>query len=139
MPESSFAAASARLLLVSEAVEDHEIIRRMLRMAWWPVASVRTFSEAADRLQQMVSPVVLCDQYLPDGSWRDVLDYISVCSNAPLLIVASRLADDPLWAEVLNLGGFDVLAKPFNESEVQNVVASAFRQQHFHPRPAHVE
>jgi hypothetical protein len=45
----------------------------------------------------------------------------------PLLIVASRLADEYLWAEVLNLGGHDVLAKPFQGAEVQWVLESAWR------------
>jgi hypothetical protein len=32
----------------------------------------------------------------------------------PLLVVTSRLADDRLWWEALNLGGYNVLAKPLN-------------------------
>jgi FixJ family two-component response regulator len=46
-----------------------------------------------------------------------------------MLIVTSGLADAHLWAEVLNLGGYDVLAKPFDDQEVQRVVAGAWRQQ----------
>ena len=42
------------------------------------------------------------------------------------MIVTSRLADDRLWAEVLNLGGYDVLAKPFDASEVARVVGTAW-------------
>jgi FixJ family two-component response regulator len=41
--------------------------------------------------------------------------------------VTSRLADEYLWAEALNLGAYDVLAKPFDTSEVMRVVASAWR------------
>jgi DNA-binding response OmpR family regulator len=43
------------------------------------------------------------------------------------LIVTDRAADEALWAEVLNLGGFDVLAQPFDPTEVSRVVASAGR------------
>jgi DNA-binding response OmpR family regulator len=39
-------------------------------------------------------------------------------TDPPLLIVSSRLADEHLWAEALNLGVFDVLAKPFQSEEV---------------------
>jgi DNA-binding response OmpR family regulator len=46
--------------------------------------------------------------------------------HAPLLIVTSRSADDALWAEVLNLGGYNVLAKPFDSREVFHVVANAW-------------
>ena len=44
------------------------------------------------------------------------------------LIVTSRLADASLWAEVLNLGGYDLLAKPFNRQEVRHVLTSAWVQ-----------
>jgi DNA-binding response OmpR family regulator len=36
--------------------------------------------------------------------------------------VTSRHADDRLWAEALNLGAWDVLAKPFDPGEVVRVV-----------------
>jgi hypothetical protein len=48
-------------------------------------------------------------------------------ARPPNLIVSSRLADDRLWAEVLNLGGYDVLARPFNRVEVIRVVQAAWR------------
>ena len=44
------------------------------------------------------------------------------------MIVSSRLADDCLWAEVLNLGGYDLLAKPFAAAEVSRVVKMAARR-----------
>jgi FixJ family two-component response regulator len=47
--------------------------------------------------------------------------------NAPSLIVVSKLADDRLWAEALNLGAWDVLAKPFNHIEVIRSVKSAWQ------------
>jgi hypothetical protein len=53
--------------------------------------------------------VVICDA----ECWRDVVGRV----DAPV-IVAANAADERLWAEVLNLGGFDVLAKPFDRKEV---------------------
>ena len=38
----------------------------------------------------------------------------------------SRLADEALWAEVLNLGGYDLLASPFDPIEVDRVVTLAW-------------
>lgn len=45
----------------------------------------------------------------------------------PVLIVVSRVVDDGLWAEVLNLGGYDVLATPFRAREVIRSVSFAWR------------
>lgn len=39
----------------------------------------------------------------------------------------SRLADESLWAEVLNLGGYDVLPTPLVEDEVTRVVWLAWQ------------
>jgi hypothetical protein len=44
------------------------------------------------------------------------------------LVVASHCADEFLWAEVLNLGGYDVLAQPFEDGDVLRVLASALRE-----------
>ena len=56
--------------------------------------------------------------------------HIQSLPNAPSLIVASRLADDRLWGEALNLGAWDVLAKPFDPTEVIRSLHSAWRRWH---------
>jgi len=71
--------------------------------------------------------VVISDCLLPDGRWNDLLLDLRRQAVEPLLIVASRLADDRLWAEVLNLGGYDVLAMSFRAEEVLRSVSLAWR------------
>jgi len=61
-----------------------------------------------------------------DGSWKHLLAELSQCQPPPVLVVSSRSADDSLWAEVLNLGGCDVLAKPFDAKEVVWAVSMAW-------------
>ena len=61
-----------------------------------------------------------------------MLDHISLLPDPPLLIVTSRLADERLWAEALNLGAWDVLAKPFDADEVIRIVSIAW--QHWQDR-----
>jgi DNA-binding response OmpR family regulator len=53
------------------------------------------------------------------------------------LIVTSRLADERLWVEALNLGAFDVLAKPFDQKELVRSVSLAWLHwRHHHEVPA---
>jgi DNA-binding response OmpR family regulator len=40
-------------------------------------------------------------------------------------VVVSRNADERLWAEVLNLGGYDLLLKPYNANEVRRTIRGA--------------
>jgi FixJ family two-component response regulator len=63
---------------------------------------------------------------MKDGTWRDILNQVLSGAEPTPVVVTSRLADEYLWAEVLNLGGWDVLAKPFHEQEVLHVLDSAW-------------
>jgi len=72
-------------------------------------------------------PVLLCEETLPDGSWKDLLALCQCAANPAYLIVTSQFADDRLWAEVLNVGAYDVLAKPFQSKEVFRVIGLAWR------------
>jgi len=61
------------------------------------------------------------------GSWKDVLEQVTILPDPPSLIVTSRLAEERLWAEALNLGAYDVLAKPLDRTEAMRVVGAASR------------
>ena len=112
------------ILSISPVRRDQADLRRILGATRHviPVASCR---HARKRLDEERFPIVLCDGDLPDGTWQDVLHSIAASEHPPLLIVTSRAADDRLWAEVLNRGGFDLLAKPYHPSEVLHVLETA--------------
>ena len=65
---------------------------------------------------------------LIDYCWKDLLLELQKMEHPPPLIVADRLADERLWVEALNLGGYDVLAKPFDAREALDVVTTACRR-----------
>jgi FixJ family two-component response regulator len=58
---------------------------------------------------------------------RPFFDSQMKLERPPKLIVFTRHADDRLWAEVLNLGGFDVLDFPTGRAELFRAVSSAWR------------
>jgi hypothetical protein len=70
---------------------------------------------------------VICETPLPDGSWKDLLACMARARASSVLVVTSQITDEWLWAEVLNLRGYDVLAQPFDCEEVTRVVRSAVR------------
>ena len=55
-----------------------------------------------------------------------MLDIVVLLPTTPLVVVASRLADEYLWVEALNLGAHDVLTKPFDSTEVVRVLTTAW-------------
>ncbi len=82
-------------------------------------------ADAVETLRRRPVGVVLCDRDLPDGGWKDVFRMIASLSSPPPLIVTSRFANERLWAEVLSMGGYDVLSKPFDADEVVRAVSLA--------------
>jgi CheY-like chemotaxis protein len=111
-----------KVLSISPAPEDHEILRFILH-GFCQIDDAATRREAADFLCRDRVAIIFCERDLPDGTWKDILSYTAELTDPPALIVTSILADEHLWAEVLNMGGHDVLAKPFREPEVKYALA----------------
>jgi DNA-binding response OmpR family regulator len=113
------------VLSISPNMEDHAILRRILDGLPWDVSAVANCEQAIEQLSRQPVLLIFCESVLEDGTWKDILGHIRGDVHPPLLIVTSRLADELLWAEVLNLGGYDVLAKPLNPKEVRHVFSTA--------------
>ena len=88
--------------------------------------AVSSVKEGIRRIQNDSPRLMICDDRLEDGDWRVILDATMKRGYPPHLIVTSRLADERLWAEALNLGCYDVLVKPYDTSEVIRVVSTAW-------------
>lgn len=116
------------ILLVSQWAEDQTALRGILHHNGWIISRCASASDALRQVRSAPPAVVLCERDLPDGSWKTVLAACEAMPNPPLLLVSSRNADESLWAEVLNLGGYDVLLKPFDRGEVTRVIGMAWRQ-----------
>ena len=115
------------ILVVSPHPEDVSCLRHILHHRDWHINLCTTMADAAQQLATQTPSVIICERDLPDGNWKDLLQQTHAVAHAPLLLVVSRHADENLWAEVLNLGGYDVLLKPFDRAEVIRVVGMAWR------------
>jgi DNA-binding NtrC family response regulator len=120
------------ILFVGPPDEDYLSMQAIISHSNWTLLRSEDLLSAAALLEQHEIPVVVCERGDSRGTWIEVLEHIKGLSNAPSLIVASKAADDRLWAEALNLGAWDVLAKPFHHREVFHSVRSGW--QHWHDR-----
>jgi DNA-binding NtrC family response regulator len=127
-PRSSVARPDgpAPILVISPYGEDYIHLPEILNDPHWEWYEAQGCAQALNLLNIREIGVVICELDQPDGSWRDLLEGAVNMAAPPNLIVCSRLADERLWAEVLNLGGYDVLAKPFDREEVLRVVFLAW-------------
>jgi DNA-binding response OmpR family regulator len=123
-------------LLVGEFQQDRILVNDVFRKLGWRLFEARDRRRALRCLASNLVHVVLAESDVPNWSWRRVLRDLRRRTHPPQLIVASRTADDHLWSEVLNIGGFDVLAQPLEPEELERVIASARRHFGIPPRRA---
>ena len=114
-------------LLVGEYETDRILLRELFREFDWRLFEADDRTRALDCLTQNPVHVLITENNLQRWDWRNALNDLRRMAQPPQLIVTSRTADDHLWAEVLNVGGYDVLAQPLERDEVERVVSSARR------------
>ena len=115
-----------RVLVVSPQKEDHHVLKRMLPPDRWTLFQALSLSSALIRLRTNDRiQLVLCERDLSPGTWKDLFCALLALNPQPVFIVTSRLADERLWAEALNVGAYDVLAKPLESSEVNRSLSLA--------------
>ena len=115
------------LLAVPGCAQERDFLRQLFGQSGWEVHMAQTFQEVLTAAREERVGVLLSESQFSDGHcWKDLLDEIQRLESPPMLIVTDRLADERLWAEVLNLGGYDLLLKPFDPDEALRVVNSAW-------------
>lgn len=81
------------------------------------------------------APVILfdADSHAP---WQDGVAQLLELNPEAIVIVASRLADEYMWLEVLSIGAYDLLPKPSRSREVRGVVLGGIDRATRVPRAA---
>ena len=120
-------------LVVGGYQESQALLHQVFRDRCWRLHVVPDRKRALDCLERQIIQVVIAPAEFPTWPWKRVLQDLRRMPRAPQLVVVSRLADDFLWAEVLNWGGYDVLSEPLQREEVERVISSARR--HFDAAP----
>jgi DNA-binding response OmpR family regulator len=115
-------------LLVGEYEEDRLLMHETFAEAGWRLLEAPDRKRALRHLDRDPIQVVIASCEVPDWDWKRVLRNLRRMPRPPQLIVTSRTADERLWSEVLNCGGYDVLPRPFRKDEIQRVIAAAHRQ-----------
>jgi DNA-binding NtrC family response regulator len=113
-------------LLISPNKEDHEIFGELFHRRRWTLEHASSIDSASLALNKKAISLVITERDLPSGDWKNVLDVMLRLPESPLVIVVSQLADEHLWAEALNLGVYDVLAKPLDDTEVSRSLMLAW-------------
>ena len=103
-------------------------LERIFSHTRWRLRVVHSTRKAVEELRSAPVSVVLCEYGLPDGSWLDIVSEADRLCPRPQIIVLVPTVDARLWAEVLNCGGYDVLARPLEPKEIYRLISMAWRQ-----------
>ena len=117
---------TAAVLAVSPSPAERVRLRKILSQENWRLHEASDCCEVLVLSRDQSVPVLLCERDHVDGNWEDLLNTTASLPAPPNLIVFSRLADESLWAKVLNVGGFDVLIAPFEPEEILRVTFAAW-------------
>jgi DNA-binding response OmpR family regulator len=116
---------SLNLLLASADEEDRNGLRRIFSATRWRVVEAGRWAEVLRLTDQDVFPVALCDRELPGMDWRDGVRQLRMGHRSPAIILLSTVADQYLWEELVSVGAFDALTRPFRESQTLAMIEFA--------------
>ena len=149
MPTSSSAAPAAKIppgratdfalfhptvevLLVARAGNTRAMFAQTFESSKWCLEWAATPAEALMRLRDRPMAVLIFEDNDPptpeleNEPWLQLLEETRNLVHPPKVIIASRQADDRMWAEVLHQGGYDVLPLPLESGEVVRTVSMAW-------------
>jgi DNA-binding NtrC family response regulator len=113
------------VLMISAVDSGFACLQRVLEPYGSRVRRCATGTQALELLQRRATGVVICNTESREGDWKELPDLLARLAPPPLLIVASRLADEMLWVNVINHGGYDLLSVPFEPQETLRVISEA--------------
>jgi DNA-binding NtrC family response regulator len=114
------------VLFVSPRREDATTLSSMLRSLSISIEYVADLASARAVIRDGKYPVILTEANLNDGTWRDILELARQVAPRSEVIVTDAGADARFWAEVLNMGAYDLIAQPFATGEVQRILSNAY-------------
>ena len=110
------------VLAITASTTDRAQLQRIFEKTGWSIVFADSIEDA---LRQPVQ-IVVCDRDLEGADWREAIRQLARGPDRRCVILASFVADDYLWEEVIHCGGYDVLPKPFREDEVIHAIHFAW-------------
>jgi DNA-binding NtrC family response regulator len=126
----------SRILFLSGHREDALRLSQMLRALPLTLYHANSLARARTKLLKAEYCVILTEATLADGSWLDVLHLTRELPFEAEVVVTDSQADARFWSEALNLGAYDVMARPFYEPEVRRILYNACTRSE--PEPNHM-
>jgi hypothetical protein len=87
----------------------------------------RNVEESLHALDSFPAHLVIYDWMPETNDWRLAVDKLSSRRDHPCILLASRVVDEYLWAELVSHGGFDVIPRSADTEQLIRSVRFAHR------------
>jgi len=115
-------------LVVSSNEEVRRRLGEILGQCGLATVFASTVAESGMALAGNEVFIVLCDDFLPDGRYVDIVRLVGQSDTKALVIVVSRTGEWPEYLTAIRAGAFDYSAYPPIPGELQRIIQNAFRE-----------
>jgi len=113
------------LLVVTSRAEDVSELNEILRETSWLLTDVSSLDDAIVKLKAVALPIIFYDRDAAGVCWQETIERLIAARQGACVVLISNVADQYLWEEVVQHGGFDLLSRPFRKDQVLSALAFA--------------
>jgi len=92
----------------------------------WRIARAQSVDDVHRQISGAPAPIVVYERDWDDGDWRAGLSRLHQTGAKPCILLASRVADEYLWQEVVRNHGYDILPKTAHDEKLIRVLKFAW-------------
>ena len=116
-----------KVLIVEDDLDTIDLIKRILLIADFDVASSNNGLEAPSIAKRVQPDVILLDLMMPEQDGKQTLSQLRRVTNAPIIVV-SALDGKDMIVDLLNSGSDDYITKPFDRNEMVARINAVLRR-----------
>jgi hypothetical protein len=103
--------APLRFVVITPDDEFYSRLQQIAASCEWHIERTRSIVEAETLVRPEATPMVVYERDPEHPDWRGALRRLSEFPAQPCILLASPVADDYLWQEVIRNHGYDILPK----------------------------
>jgi len=117
----------AKVLVVDDEANLRKVLATMLRRTGYEVTVAADGEQGLAEFQKSGADIVITDLVMPKVGGMEILRAVNSSSpDVPVIIITAHGTVDSA-VEAIKLGAFDYITKPFDQAEIQVVIAKAAR------------
>ncbi len=127
VPEKTDGKSTLKLLLVTRDDDLYFSVHSAASGCGWEMRLARSVEQSLPVLDEFGASLVIYDWAPGDDDWRFAVDRLTARPDHPCVLLASRVVDEYLWAELVKHGGFDVIPRSADTEQLIRSIRFAHR------------